>query len=68
VIDDKAVLAFIYFQKCMRLLYDRNMLPIGRALWLKELASYITFPPLQIPASYNLEQVVQQVREIAYRK
>ena len=40
------------------------MLPIGQALWLKELHSYIDFPLLQNPASYNLEQVMQQVREM----
>ena len=40
------------------------MLPIGQALWLKELESYISFPPLQDPASYNLTQVMQQVREM----
>ncbi|HTL65468.1 MAG TPA: arylsulfatase [Pseudolabrys sp.] len=44
--------------------YDWNMLPIGQVLWLKELESYIPFPPLQNPASYNLEQVIQQVREM----
>lgn len=44
--------------------YDWNMLPIGQALWLKELESYIPFPPLQNPASYNLDQVMQQVREM----
>jgi arylsulfatase A-like enzyme len=44
--------------------YDWNLLPIGQALWLKELESYVTYPPLQDPASYNLEQVVQQVREM----
>jgi hypothetical protein len=38
------------------------MLPIGQALWLKELESYIEFPPMQDPASYNLEQVLQQVK------
>jgi arylsulfatase len=42
--------------------YDWNMLPIGQALWLKELESYVDFPPMQDPASYNLEQVVQQVK------
>jgi arylsulfatase A-like enzyme len=42
--------------------YDWNMLPIGQALWLKELETYIPFPPLQNPASYNLDQVLQQVR------
>ncbi|MET0596470.1 MAG: arylsulfatase [Mesorhizobium sp.] len=44
--------------------YDWNMLPIGQALWLKELETYVPFPPLQNPGSYNLEQVVQQVREM----
>ena len=44
--------------------YDWNMLPIGQALWLKELQSYIDFPPLQNPASYNLDQVMQQVQEM----
>ena len=43
--------------------YDWNMLPIGQALWLKELETYIPFPPLQNPASYNLEQVMQQVKK-----
>ncbi|SFI47574.1 C-terminal region of aryl-sulfatase, partial [Phyllobacterium sp. CL33Tsu] len=42
--------------------YDWNMLPIGQALWLKELQSYIDFPPMQDPASYNLQQVIQQVQ------
>jgi arylsulfatase len=40
------------------------MLPIGQALWLKELETYINFPPLQDPASYNLEQVMQQVKSM----
>ncbi len=44
--------------------YDWNMLPIGQALWLKELETYVNFPPLQTPSSYNLEQVMQQVREM----
>ena len=44
--------------------YDWNMLPMGQALWLKELQTYIDFPPLQNPASYNLDQVMQQVREM----
>ncbi|MBA5776014.1 sulfatase-like hydrolase/transferase [Stappia sp. F7233] len=44
--------------------YDWNMLPIGQALWLKHLESYVDFPPLQNPASYNLDQVLQQVKEM----
>jgi arylsulfatase A-like enzyme len=42
--------------------YDWNMLPIGQALWLKELETYTKYPPMQDPASYNLEQVMQQVK------
>jgi arylsulfatase A-like enzyme len=45
-------------------LYDWNLLPIGQLLWQKELMSYIDFPPLQLAASYNLEQVLDQVREM----
>jgi arylsulfatase len=44
--------------------YDWNLLPIGQALWLRELETYVKFPPLQAPSSYNLEQVMQQVREM----
>ena len=43
--------------------YDWNMLPIGQALWLKELETYAAFPPLQDPASYNLDQVIQQIKQ-----
>ena len=44
--------------------YDWNMLPIGQQLWLKDLQTYVDFPPMQDPASYNLEQVLQQVRDM----
>jgi arylsulfatase A-like enzyme len=44
--------------------YDWNMLPIGQQLWLMHLETFVKFPPLQDPASYNLEQVMQQVREM----
>ncbi|MGK7057313.1 arylsulfatase [Bradyrhizobium barranii] len=43
--------------------YDWNMLPIGQALWLKELETYQAYPPLQDPASYNLDQVLQQIKQ-----
>jgi hypothetical protein len=42
--------------------YDWNMLPIGQQLWLKWLESLKQFPPMQAPASYNLTQVVDQVK------
>jgi arylsulfatase A-like enzyme len=44
--------------------YDWNMLPIGQALWLRELETYVKFPPLQAPSSYNLDQVMQQIKEM----
>jgi arylsulfatase A-like enzyme len=44
--------------------YDWNLLPIGQALWLKELRTYAEFPPLQAPASYNLDQITQQIQEM----
>src|ERR1700720_2741859 len=44
-------------------IYDWNLLPIGQALWLKELETYKQFPPLQDPASYNLDQVMEQLKK-----
>jgi arylsulfatase A-like enzyme len=44
-------------------LYDWNLLPIGQLLWEKELMTYKDFPPLQMAASYNLEQVLQSIKE-----
>ena len=43
--------------------YDWNMLPVGQPLWLKELESYKEFPPMQNTASYNLDQVIQQIKQ-----
>jgi len=45
-------------------LYNWNMLPIGQQLWLRELESFIEFPALQDPASYNLTQVMDQVKKM----
>jgi arylsulfatase A-like enzyme len=44
-------------------IYDWNLLPIGQALWLRELESYKKFPPMQDPASYNLDQVMEQMKK-----
>ncbi len=44
-------------------IYDWNILPIGQILWLKELESYRVYPPMQDPATYNLDQVIQQIKE-----
>ena len=43
--------------------YDWNMLPIGQQLWLEHLLSYEKFPPLQAPASYNLSEIIEQVKK-----
>jgi hypothetical protein len=44
-------------------IYDWNMLPIGQQLWLKELQSYETYPPLQAPETYNLSGILDQVKK-----
>ncbi|MGO8827873.1 arylsulfatase [Mycobacterium sp.] len=44
-------------------LYDWNVIPVGQWLWLKELESYEKYPPMQDPATYNLGQVLQQIKE-----
>jgi len=46
-------------------IYDWNILPIGQILWLKELETYKAFPPMQDPASYNLDQVLAEMRKPA---
>ena len=38
------------------------MMPLGQILWLKELESYETYPPMQAPETYNLGQVIQQIK------
>ncbi len=43
-------------------IYDWNMLPIGQQLWLKELESFKKFPPMQSPESWNLTQVMEELR------
>jgi arylsulfatase len=43
-------------------LYDWNMLPVGQQLWLKHLLSYKEYPPMQAPETWNLDQVLQQVK------
>jgi len=43
-------------------LYDWQMLPIGQLLWLKELETYKEFPPLQIPESYNLDEIEKLIK------
>ena len=44
-------------------IYDWNMIPVGQALWLKELESYGLYPPMQDPATYNLTQVIQEIKK-----
>ena len=44
-------------------IYDWNILPIGQLLWLKELESYQAFPPMQDPASYNLDQILAALKK-----
>ncbi len=47
-------------------IYDWNMLPIGQRLWEEHLLSYQKFPPLQAAESYNLSQVLEEVKQAAH--
>ena len=38
-------------------LYDWNILPLGQQLREEELESYVAFPPLQAPETYNLSGI-----------
>jgi len=44
-------------------IYDWNMLPIGQQLWLEHLLSYDKYPPLQAAETYNLKQVLEEVKK-----
>src|SRR5579871_2006265 len=46
--------------------YDWNILPIGQQLWLQHLETFEKFPPLQEAASYNLSQVLEEVKQAAH--
>ena len=43
-------------------IYDWNMLPIGQQLWLDWFETLKEFPPMQKPESYNLSQVMEQIK------
>ena len=43
--------------------YDWNLLPIGQKLALDHLETYVTYPPMQAPASYNLSQVMEEIKK-----
>jgi arylsulfatase len=44
-------------------LYDWNLLPIGQQLWMQWFETLKAFPPMQKPASYNLTQVMEQLKD-----
>jgi arylsulfatase len=46
-------------------IYDWNILPIGQRLWLRHLETFEKFPPLQAPESYNLSQILADVKKAA---
>ncbi|HVK19459.1 MAG TPA: arylsulfatase [Fimbriiglobus sp.] len=48
-------------------LYDWNLLPIGQMLWEKELMSYKDYPPLQQAASYNLDQILERIKQMGHQ-
>jgi arylsulfatase A-like enzyme len=48
-------------------LYDGlGIMPLGQQLWLRHLETYKQFPPLQAPETYNLDQVMAQLKSAAH--
>jgi arylsulfatase len=47
--------------------YDFNILPLGQQMWFEHLESYNKFPPLQAPETYNLSQVLEEVKKSGSR-
>jgi arylsulfatase A-like enzyme len=43
-------------------LYDWNLLPLGQQLWMDWFETLREFPPMQKPESYNLTQVMDQMK------
>jgi len=39
------------------------IMPLGQQLWLDELESYAKYPPMQSPETYNLTQVLNEVKK-----
>ena len=42
--------------------YDWNLLPLGQQLWLGWFETLKEFPPMQAPESYNLTQIMDQLK------
>jgi hypothetical protein len=60
--DVKRVLARRSAAPSTAYVYDWNLLPIGQRLWLQWFETLQAFPPMQSPASYNLTQVMDQIK------
>jgi C-terminal region of aryl-sulfatase len=63
--DSKSLLAFggTVAAPSSAFMYDGlGIMPVGQQLWLEQLETYKKFPPLQAPESYNLSQVMEQVK------
>ena len=43
-------------------IYDWNLLPLGQQLWLDWFETLKEFPPMQKPESYNLTQIMDQMK------
>ena len=45
--------------------YNFNMVTVGQSLWLAQLESYETYPPLQHPEAFNLSGIIAAVKAAA---
>jgi hypothetical protein len=43
-----------------------GIMPLWQQFWLRHLETYKQFPPLQAPETYNLDQVMAQLKSAAH--
>ena len=65
VINDKSAtgLGGTYGSTATAYEFDWGLLAIGQKLALDHLETYVAYPPMQAPASYNLSQVMEEIKK-----
>ena len=63
VINDKSAMGLggTYGSTATAYEFDWGLLSMGQRLALQHLETYVAYPPLQAPASYNLSQVMEEI-------
>jgi arylsulfatase len=62
--NDKSLMWFGGALTPVGYIYDLSLFPVGTKLAMEHLKTYIDYPPLQDPSSYNLADVQRQIQEM----